>query len=181
MQYTLHNIQSERLQFGPVQETDLPDWLEFFGTGDAAKFIALDHLPTAEERAQFFLQRSLDRYQNNLGGLNALRDKQTGALIGQAGLLVQEVEGEQMLEVGYHILPQHRMKGYAIEAARACRDHAFNNNLTSVLISIIHTENVPSMRVAMANGMQLFKTVDFKGMQVHIFRITREAWEGLPR
>ena len=179
MQYTLHNLQSARLQFRLVQDTDLPEWLEFFGTGDAAKFVALDHLPTAEERAQYFLQRSFDRYKNNLGGLNALRDKQTGALIGQAGLIIQDVDGEQVLEVGYHILQQHRMKGYAIEAARACRDYAFEQGFADALVSIIHTENVPSMRVAMANGMQLFRSVDFKGMPVHIFRITREEWEQL--
>ena len=106
-------------------------------------------------------------------------DKQSNALVGQAGLLVQEVEGEQVLEVGYHVLPQHRMKGYAIEAARACRDHAFEQGFADALVSIIHTENVPSMRVAMANGMRLFRSVDFKGMPVHIFRITREEWEQL--
>lgn len=33
------------------------------------------------------------RYRNDLGGMNALIEKQTGKLLGHCGLLVQEVDG----------------------------------------------------------------------------------------
>ena len=45
--------------------------------------------------------------------MNALVEKQTGALIGHAGLLVQTVDDIIELEIAYSLLPSGRNKGYA--------------------------------------------------------------------
>jgi len=62
-------------------------------------------------------------------------------------------------------------KGYATEAAKKCKEFAFENNLAESLISIIHVDNIPSQKVALNNGMFLDKTTIYRDNQVHIFRI----------
>ena len=109
--------------------------------------------------------------------MNVLIDKKSKELVGQAGLLIQEVDGGTMMEIGYSILPKHWKKCYASEAAVKCRDYAFKNGFTNELISIIHVDNLASVKVAEINGMTLWKTVDFKDMPVHIFKITRTEWD----
>jgi len=42
--------------------------------------------------------------------MNVLIHKQTGEFIGQYGLLIQNVDNTEELEVAYSIIPQHRGK-----------------------------------------------------------------------
>ena len=112
------------------------------------------------------------RYENDLGGHNALISKETGKFIGMCGLLVQTVDGKEELEIGYSILPAYWGKGYASEAALKCQQFAREHKLSESIISIIHIENVGSRQVALKNGMHLDKTTDYKGIPVDIYRIS---------
>lgn len=103
--------------------------------------------------------------------MNALIHKETDELMGMCGLLVQTVDGQEELEIGYSILPKHWRNGYAIEAAKKCKEYAFANNFRDSLISIIHIDNIPSQEVALKNGMHLSKTTVYKNNPVHIFRV----------
>ncbi len=103
--------------------------------------------------------------------MNALIHKETNDLVGMCGLLVQTVDRTEELEIGYSILPKYWRNGYAFEAARKCKEHAFSNNLADSLISIIHIDNLPSQKVALKNGMKLSKTTVYKNNPVHIFRV----------
>lgn len=180
MIYLLAGEETDRLMFRLVQESDYDEWLNLFEGTDVARFLGMGHLQTAREQCDLWFEKGRDRYNNNKGGMNALVDKQTGKLVGTCGLLLQEIEGETVMEVGYSVLPQYRGKGYAIEAASKCRDHAFNNSYTDVLYSIIHTENTSSVRVAERNGMKLDRFLpDFKGMPVNLYRIKRDEWEAI--
>lgn len=122
------------------------------------------------------MDRIFNRYANNLGGLNVLIDKNTNEFIGQCGLLIQTIDGIEEMEVGYSIMPEHRKKGYALEAAKKCKNFAFENNLRDSLISTIHIDNVNSAKVAMANGMVKEKETIFMDNPVNIFRISRVEW-----
>lgn len=42
-----------------------------------------------------------------------------GAFVGDCGLTMQEVEGEWLVEVGWHVRSDMRRQGYAAEAGRA--------------------------------------------------------------
>ncbi|WP_276134425.1 GNAT family N-acetyltransferase [Polluticoccus soli] len=158
MNYLLYGQETPRLTFNRVDLKYADAWLNLFKEQGVARFVGLDHLPTPEDQCNQWFERAFTRIDNGLGGLNALVSKETGELIGQSGLLVQVVDEQTHLEVGYSILPQYWRQGYAIEAASKCRDCAFEMGLTDTLISIIHTENHPSMAVAEANGMKRWKT-----------------------
>ncbi|MGB3151716.1 MAG: GNAT family N-acetyltransferase [Maribacter sp.] len=169
MKYLLGGEQSKRLSFRKVKPSDFLDWLPFHQEPKSTQF--WDGLPKDPEIAckeQF--KGIFHRYENNLGGMNALIFKEKTSLVGICGLLIQEVDGAQELEIGYSILPKYWRLGFATEAAQKCKEIAFKNKWSSSLISIIHVNNIPSQRVALNNGMQLEKTTEYKGNPVHIFR-----------
>lgn len=177
MKYLLLQQESERLLFRPQHRDDFAEWLPAMEHPDTERFLGMTGISTAEERCKTWFQRVENRYQNDLGGTNVLVDKASGKIVGQCGLLVQEVDGVQELEIGYTIIPAYWNRGYATEAARKCKQFAFENNFADSIISIIHVENIRSEMVARKNGMQLDKTTTFKGMPVNIFRIRRSDFE----
>lgn len=181
MKYLLAGESTARLKFRHVKDQDFTPWMSLFEAENAARFVGLGHLETPEECCKAWFEKGKARYSNDLGGMNALVEKTSNSLIGQAGLLIQEVDGSTVMEIGYSMLPQYWNKGYATEAAIKCRDFAFGQNYAEELISIIHTENEGSMKVARNNGMKLWKNTEYKGTAVHIFRITKKEWVALDR
>lgn len=177
MKYLLAGEETERLEFRLLQLEDYDEWMPLFDDHDTVRFLGMQDLNSIKEKCDLWFEKSLSRHENDMGGMNVLIDKQTNKMIGQCGLLVQEVQGESIMEIGYSILPQYCGKGYASEAAKKCRDYAFKNGYSDKLHSIIHTDNLGSKKVAERNGMCLYKTLpEYKGMPVFIYRITLEEW-----
>lgn len=162
--------------FRLLSRDDFSRWTELFEEPEAGRFLGLEDLPTPRERCQKWFAFTENRYNNGLGGMNVLIDKQTNQLIGQCGLLVQEVDKQIELEVAYSILPRFWNQGYATEAARRCRDCAFRFGWTDSLVSVIHVENVYAARVAKNMGMKQGKETVFRQMPVHVFRIEKKEW-----
>ena len=179
MKFVLEGEESERLKFRLLEPGDFNDWLKLFESPDVARFIGFDHLKTAEEQCRLWFDIQERRYKNDLGGMNVLIEKDTGQMAGQCGLLIQEVDGKEKMEIGYSVLPRFRGRGFATEAAIKCRDFAFENSFTSELISIIHIENKKSEKVAVKNGMKKNIQTIHKKMPVHIFRILKKDWQHL--
>lgn len=176
MKYLLNGQESERLIFRLLVRDDFDTWMQFFKDEDVALFIGMAKIPTPKEQCEKWFEITENRYKNDIGGMNVLIDKITNEFIGQCGLLIQEVDGIEELEIGYSMLPKHWNKGYATEAAQKCRDFAFENSYADSLISIVHKDNIRSEKVAIRNGMTLSKKTVFKEMPVNIFRITKYDW-----
>ena len=95
-----------------------------------------------------------ERYRRDGFGLWAVVEKETGVMVGQCGLSWQSLgDGRQVPEVGYLLERAAWHKGYATEAARACRDYAFEILGFEEVYSIIRDNNLPSQAVARRNGM----------------------------
>jgi [ribosomal protein S5]-alanine N-acetyltransferase len=168
--YLMDGIATSRLLFKNINRAHSAQWLPFFEHPDSFKYwIAARALP-ADECAQWY-DKQLFRYQNKLGGMNALLLQATGKLVGHCGLLVQQVDGTSELEIAYSLLPAYQHLGYATEAATACRDYAFNNKLAQSLISIISLSNTPSQNVAQKIGMAPEKRTVYNNNEVYIYRI----------
>jgi len=169
----LEGQQTERLSFGKFNRSHFEEWLPFHQDPRSTQFWqGLPKDPISACNEQF--ERLFERYENKLGGMNALFDKDNGILIGMCGLLVQTVDKIRELEIGYSILPAYWQQGYASEAAAKCKMFAFENKLSDSLISIIHVDNTPSQKVAMNIGMFKEKTTTYKDNPVHIFRVYPE-------
>src|ERR1700756_2250659 len=101
-----------------------------------------------------WIARNLRRYAANGHGLWAMELKAKGELIGDCGITLQEVDGESLPEIGYHVRRDLWGQGLATEAARACRDYGFAVMKVEFLISLIRPENVASWQGAARNGVK---------------------------
>ena len=166
-------LETERLILRHLTPDDLD--AVFAVIGDA---VAMKYYPRAFSRddAQDWISRSQERYRNDGYGLFAVVLKATGEVIGDCGLMRQDVEGESMLEVGYHLRRDHWGHGYATEAAGACMEYAFHELAADGIISLILAENAPSRRVAERNGMQAERQVMFHERPHLLYSVTREDY-----
>src|ERR1700674_4945116 len=89
-----------------------------------------------------WIERNRRRYTDAGHGLWAMVLKSSGELVGDCGLTIQDVEGVNEIEIGYHVRRDHWGQGFATEAAGACRDHGFAHLDVSRLVSIIRPENI---------------------------------------
>ena len=174
--FLLFGEQTARLAFRKVLDSDFDYWLRFCAFPDSLKYIMPNNERTPEENCRFWFDRVAHRYENDLGGMNALVEKESGSLVGQCGLLKKIIDNEPILEIGYSMMPEFRGKGYAFEAAQKCRDFAFENELSDMLYSVILPGNDASIYVATKNGMKLLKSTIEDGDEVGIYGISREDW-----
>ena len=143
-------LSTERLILREMTQDDLPDLAEMLQDPDV--MYAYEH-DFSDEDVQNWLDRQRRRYREDGFGLWAAILKATGEIVGQAGLTIQPHREESVLEVGYLLKKRFWHCGYAREAARACRDYAFGALDRDRVYSVIKADNLPSQRVARANGM----------------------------
>lgn len=107
----------------------------------------------SDAEVQEWLDRQISRYQKWGFGLWAVVLKETGEMIGQCGLTMQPWKDEEVLEVGYLFQRSYWHKGYATEAAKACKKYAFEMLNADEVCSIIRDTNTASQNVAIRNDM----------------------------
>jgi RimJ/RimL family protein N-acetyltransferase len=176
MSYTTH-LHSERLTTRWLTSDDIPAWTAFFDDPEAAEFIPAGSYANSLEASSYMINKQLDRYKNNLFGLQALIDKSTNEFVGMCGLLAQTIDDLPEIEVGYHIFKKHWGKGFAPEAAKMFLDYAFSNNMAESVISVIDVDNKKSRRVAEKNGLLLEKQTTYGTMNVVVYRMQKQDWQ----
>ena len=107
----------------------------------------------SDDEVLSWMEKQFRRYRDHGFGLWAVVLKDTGAMIGQCGLTIQEWKGADVLEVGYLFNKSYWHNGYAVESAAACKEYAFQKLKIDEVYSIIRTNNYPSQKVAERNGM----------------------------
>lgn len=136
--------------------------------------------PYDEAGTRHWIDWSLENYAKYGFGLWAVVLKETGEFIGDCGLTIQNIDGEQLPEIGYHISKRYWRQGYAKEAARAVRDWAFRNTQYNALYSYMKYTNTASYATALANGMKKVKEYpDPKNTVSYACAITRKEWDAL--
>lgn len=110
--------------------------------------------PFSDQEVQNWFDKQRSNYEKYGFGLWAVRLHTTGEMIGQCGLTMQSYEDNEILEVGYLFQKAFWHKGYAAEAAIACRDYAFEALHAEQVYSIIRDTNIASQNVAKRNGMK---------------------------
>lgn len=144
--------ETERLLLRELQYTDI-DALSLILRNEETMYAyngAFSERETLE-----WLERQLARYKKYGFGLWAVILKESGKMIGQCGLTMQPWKDKELLEIGYLFNKNYWHKGYAIEAANACKKYAFEVLGADEVCSIIRDTNIPSQRVAERNGMKL--------------------------
>ena len=136
--------------------------------------------PFDADRTRNWITWNLDNYEKYGFGLWAVVLKETGEFIGDCGITLQNIDGEILPEIGYHIHKKYWRRGFGKEAARAVRDWGFRNTEYDIFYSYMKYTNVGSYSTALANGMKKVKEYpDPKNTISYAYAITREEWEKL--
>jgi RimJ/RimL family protein N-acetyltransferase len=137
--------------------------------------VLMQYYPAALDRkaVELWIEKNMERYHRHGHGLWAMLLKESGELIGDCGCTLQEVEGINQIEIGYHVRRDLWGNGYATEAARACMDYAFTKLDALRVTSMIRPENMQSRRVAEKNGLICEKIVFWHGYDHCIYSKSR--------
>ncbi len=139
----------------------------------------MQHYPYTfdENRVRGWIEKNRERYRVFGFGLWAVCLRDTGEMIGDCGLTMQNVNGFIRPEIGYHIRGDMQHRGYAREAASAVRDWAFRNTPFRELCSYMKSSNTPSAGCAKAWGCRLAETYsDAEGEETAVYTLTRVLW-----
>lgn len=149
-------LETERMRLREMTPGDADNLLGIFSDP-----IAMRYYPGTKDRAQTedWIEWNLASYRQNGFGLWIVTMKETDEFAGQCGLILQEVEGEREVEIGYLFLRSLWGRGLATEAARACRGYATDALGYKRLISLIDPANMASRPVAEKVGMSLEKEI----------------------
>lgn len=151
----------------------------FFIHNPSLPYLGIDLNKTPEEIANDWINFQFKRYAEKRYGHHALIKKDTGEFIGMCGLLTQNVEDKQEIEIGYSLLPKYWGFGYATEAAIFFRDFGFSKENLDHIISIIDIRNMASQNVAEKNGMKRIRQIKYYNLDVYIYQITKIEWKKL--
>lgn len=164
-------LETERLMLRKINHDDREELLQIWG--DAETMRMFPKTLNSQEMSDW-IDRNLQRYESYGHGLWAVILKEGQQFAGDCGLVIQEVDGIEELEIGYHFNRNFWGRGLATEAARRCMDYAFNQVGSHRIISMIRPENLPSQRVAERNGLKIEKEIFWRGYQHYVYVIERD-------
>lgn len=170
-------LETERLTLREMVPSDFDALYKVWGDRDI-----MQHYPYAfdEKRVREWIERNIERYQIFGFGLWAVVLKETGEVIGDCGLSMQNIGGKIKPEIGYHIRKDQQRKGYAKEAARACRDWTFENTPFNMIFSYMKYTNVASCSTALSNGMRFIGEFENETDKIsRVYAISRQEWKAL--
>jgi len=111
--------------------------------------------PFTVEQSREWVERQLERYARDGFGYWLIIDRGSALPVGQAGVMLTEVEGQPELAIGYTVERAHWRKGIAFECAAASRDYVFDVLDRPRVITLIRPENLPSLSLAVKLGMKI--------------------------
>lgn len=147
-----------RLRFRVMTMADLDDMTAVLSAPDPVR---VDRPARTRDDAVRWIEWQQRNYAEHDFGLWVV-ETHDGEFVGDCGLTVQDVEGTPHVEVGYHVMPGLRRRGYASEAATAVRDCAAAAGIEH-LVALIRPENLPSQGVAAKLGMVVERTAVVHG------------------
>jgi len=140
---------TDRLYLREMVPEDLDALYRVLGDSDI-----MQHYPYTfdEARVRRWIEKNRERYRELGFGLWAVCLKETGEMIGDCGLSMQNINGKICPEIGYHIRKDMQRKGYAAEAAAAVRDWVFANTTFKTVYSYMKAGNEASAKTAQSYG-----------------------------
>jgi ribosomal-protein-alanine N-acetyltransferase len=142
-----------------------PDVMQYIGQGVRSK-----------KEVQESLKKIIAHYQKHGFSLGSVFEKNSGLLIGQAGLFYlgfNELQAD--IEVSYRLKKQYWGMGYATELTKALITWGFNNLTIDKLIAVVRPENKGSRKVLEKSGMDYAGNTNYQGKDVLKFEIYKNV------
>jgi len=164
-------LETKRLLLRELDHKDLPFLIELMGDPVVMEFWPN---PLDKEECEKWIERQRSRYSDDGYGYWAAILKDSGELIGQAGLMRIEVGGAVETGLGYIIIRKYWGMGYATEAAQGCIDYAFATLKLDRVIAPVRPENIASERVAVKLGMRPESRTLFAGYRHSVYVMVKD-------
>ncbi len=156
------HLTTDNLTLRHWRDSDLADYARFFADEAQVRFIG----GTCPDYEAWRRLAVVTGHWTLKGfGLWAVDETETGKFVGCVG--VQHPHGWPETELGYWIAADMQRKGYATEAACCARDHAYEALGLDTLVSFIHPDNAPSIRVAERLGAKLERHIELLSFGRH--------------
>lgn len=162
-------ISTERLLLRRMTKDDTRNLMEIFSDPEAMRYYPSTKNESETMEWIEWTQKNYDKYGV---GLWIVEDKVTGEFLGQCGIVPQEVDGVIEMEIGYLFVRRVWGKGYATEAALACKNYGFEKLKFNRMVSLPDVNNIPSTKVAERIGMQVMKTIIKWGKEVYVYSVS---------
>lgn len=141
----------------------------------------------SKKESQEWLEKQLAHYQQCGFGIWAIVEKQSGKIIGNAGLNHTEIslkgKTQEVVEIGYLLHRDFWGKGYGSEAARICAKYGFETLGLEEVYCLIKEDNLSSLKVAKKLSMQKVGEYlkSYKGKKINhfVFKLDKKVWQGL--
>lgn len=158
-------IETERLIIRELLPADDAGIFKLDSDPEVHKYLGKSPIKTIEE-ARDVIAFIRNQYITNGIGRWAMVEKVSGSFIGWAGLkLMRDTVNNHadFYDLGYRLIKKYWGKGYATEAAIACRDYGFNELNQPVIYAMTATGNVGSRKVLEKAGFICLETFDYDG------------------
>ncbi|GAB5562508.1 MAG: GNAT family N-acetyltransferase [Synoicihabitans sp.] len=172
-------VETDRLRLRAFKETDLDDLFRLVSDPEVMRF-SIDGPHTREMTSTRLTAMILMQETCGYSPFPCFK-KPDDEFIGYCGLQALAIEGRQEIEITYRMATAHWGIGYATEAARACRDHAFETLKKQRVVSVIDPNNVGSVKVAERIGMTNERTISFKNIEADLYSVKSSAIHRDPR
>lgn len=162
-------IRTERLLLRRMTKDDTRNLMEIFSDP-----VAMRYYPSTKNESETmeWIEWTQTNYDKYGVGLWIVEDKVTGEFLGQCGIAPQEVDGVIEMEIGYLFVRRVWGKGYATEAALACKNYGFEKLKFNRMVSLPDVNNIPSTKVAERIGMLVMKTIIKWGKEVYVYSVS---------
>ena len=170
-------IETKRLVLRELTMDDLEDLHKILSDLESMKYYPE---PFTREKSKQWIEWNIENYKSYGFGLWAVILKEENLFIGDCGITMQRINDSMEPEIGYHINKAYTGKGYATEAAQACRDYSFTVLKFNKIYSYMKNTNTASRKVAQNNGMKLISELaDGENNITSIYAITFEEYLAL--
>ena len=174
-------IESERLRIRGFNDSDLAPFMAYRNDPKVARYQSWDSCD--EQQARAFI-REMESAQPGVPGewfQFAIESKQTGELIGDCGLRVDEAEPYRA-EIGFTLAREYQGRGFASEAVSALLDYAFDTLGLHRVVAIVDCRNAPSValleRLDLRREGHFVENVWFKGgwADEYLYAVLKDEW-----
>ena len=167
-------VETERLVLRPPVPEDLEALHRIFSDPVTMSFWPA---PFAENDTRRWISRSLRDHEEMGFGRRPVILKSSGEIVGDCGILRAEIAGKTEYDLGYIIHHPHWGKGYASEAAEACKRHAVETLGIWRLVANMPADHAASIRVAENVGMRwekTFRNPRNRDIETHLYAFVAE-------
>jgi lincosamide nucleotidyltransferase A/C/D/E len=161
-------LETDRLLIRPLDLADAEDLHELYSDAEAMRFLD-DRLPSTISESCAWVQSKIDLFARD-GGMSlwAVVERESGRVVGDAGLQWEEIERRRELDLGCRLVPRYQGRGYATEASCAIVRAAFAAGFTRITAQT-DVDNDAARRVLERLGFRAEGTTQWRGRTMALY------------